>query len=357
MSWIRVGDTFNSAPEFMRAAELAVEREDARLVSEIKGWTMALYSYSAQQWTDYRIGYGALVEIIGLTRAHDALQDLIKIGVLRDVSTDSERAFALVERESFIHIIKSTDKKMAAKRKRDMNKGSLQIPVLLRDGDQCRYCGIEVNWNDRKNDEGGTFDHREPNEETTPDNYVVCCRGCNQLRAELGGDAEEELPLLDAPDEPIYGKYIMSKLSKWRRIVTRTCRQMAIPNPLETTERAGTRHPDPAQASGPTATSAPTTQSQELAGTQSAIDPQFPARDNDDRAGRAAKETPRDPAPSEGAPTSDHGYPRTPAPTGTRQPDSEPQDDTTTPAAPGARPANEPTRPVRKRRRARRRSR
>ena len=84
MSWIRVGDTFNGAPEFMKAFELAVERDDPRLVAELKGWTMALFAFSAQQWTDYEIGYGALADIVGLSRAQQALQDLIKIGVLRD---------------------------------------------------------------------------------------------------------------------------------------------------------------------------------------------------------------------------------------------------------------------------------
>lgn len=353
MSWIRVGDTFNGAPEFMKAFELAVEREDARLVSELKGWTIALYTFSAQQWTDYQIGYGALADLVGLTRAQQALQDLIQIGVLRDVSTDSERIYALVERDSFVHIIKSTDKKMAAKRKRDQNKGTLQVPVLLRDGDQCRYCGIEVNWADRKNDEGGTFDHRDPEEETTPDNYVVACRGCNQLRAELGDEAEAELPLLDAPEDPVWGKHTMDKLSKWRRITVRVCRQLRLPNPLGDSGQVEAQ-PDPAQTSGPTAVSVPTDNPPAPGGNQPSREPQFPARDNDDHAGRAVNENPRDPATSEGTTTSNPFHPATPEPTG-RQPEGVPQDDSMTPAAPDVRPANESDSPVRKRRRARRR--
>lgn len=351
MSWIRVGDTFNSAPEFMKAFELAVERDDPRLVSEIKGWTIALFTFSAQQWTDYVVGYGALVDVVGLARAQQALQDLIAIGVLRDVSTDSERKFKLVERESFVHIIKSTDKKMAAKRKRDQNKGTLQVPVLLRDGDQCRYCGIEVNWADRKNEEGGTFDHRAPEEETTPDNYVVCCRGCNQLRFELGTDADIDLPLLDAPDDPVYGKYILEKLSKWWRITKRVCRQMGIPNPLTDEVEA---HPEPARTSGPTANQQHTSTPPAPGDNQPSCEPRFPASPPQGGfAGRAANEDTTAPAASTGQ-TPSTSTQKPPAPGG-NQPSREPQNDTTTPPAHGARSAKEPHQPVRKRRRRRRR--
>ena len=350
MSWIRVGDTFNGAPEFMKAFELAVERDDPRLLAELKGLTMALFVFSAQQWTDYEIGYGALADIVGLSRAQQALQDLIKIGVLRDVSTDSERKYKLVERDSFVHIIKSTDKKMAAKRKRDQNKGTLQVPVLLRDGDQCRYCGVEVNWADHKNDEGGTFDHRNPEEDTTPDNYVVCCRGCNQLRFELGEEADDELPLLDVPEQAVYGKHIMAKLSKWWRITARTCRQMGIPNPLNTDSVEA--HPDPAQASGPTAASVPSTQPPAPGGNQPSSAPRLPAPPKGGFAGRAAKEDTTGPATSKGR-NKTTSTPRPPAPGGS-QPSRVPQNDPTPPAAPGDRSAKEPTQAVRKRRRGRR---
>lgn len=353
MSWIRVGDTFNGAPEFMRAEELAAEREDARLVAELKGHTLALFTYSAQQWTDYEIGYGTLVNLVGLTRAQSVTKDLITIGVLEDVSTDSERKYKLVERESFVHIIKSTDRKMAAKRKRDQNKGSLQVTVLLRDGDQCRYCGVEVNWKDRKNDDGGTYDHREPDEETTPDNYVVACRGCNLLRFELGQEADLELPLLDPPEEPIYGSVTREKLKKWRRMLEKVCRQMGIPNPLE----GGKSHTAPV-TSRATNHSVPTTQPPAPADSQSASAPRLPAPGNDDQGhGRDAKEeTHRHPAASEGMTTTNPFRPEAQEQSG-HQPARDPQRGNQSSLAHDAHAANASTRPVRKRRRARRRNR
>lgn len=54
-----------------------------------------------------------------------------------------------------------------------------------RDGDNCRYCGVAVNWKDRKSSVGGTYDHVTPvsqGGQNTFDNVVVCCRGCNQRK-------------------------------------------------------------------------------------------------------------------------------------------------------------------------------
>ncbi len=51
--------------------------------------------------------------------------------------------------------------------------------IKERDGDGCRYCGVEVNWKDRRSPAGGTFrlvDPEGPNEVT---NVVVACRGCD----------------------------------------------------------------------------------------------------------------------------------------------------------------------------------
>ncbi|WP_313546454.1 hypothetical protein [Corynebacterium sp.] len=351
MSWLRVGDTFNSQPEFMRAQELAVEREDAALPVLIKGWTMDLFTYSAQQFTDYYVTYGALVDRIGLIYAKQALDDLLAVGILTDVSTDSERKYKLVERESFIHLIKSTDKKMDAKRKRDRNKGTLQVPVLLRDGDQCRYCGIEVNWDDRRGDEGGTFDHREPEEETTPENYCVACRGCNKLRFELGPEADLELPMLDVPDEPIYGKSTRKQLVKWRRITARVCRQLGIPNPVEDSVEARTV---PA-SSRATNQSVPTITPPVPTGSQPVSEPQFPVTPppNGGFTGRAANEESRRPAASEGATIP--SLKTTNQEPSRRQRERVPQGDTTSASAQAVRPAKGSTSPVRKRRQRRRR--
>jgi 5-methylcytosine-specific restriction endonuclease McrA len=72
-----------------------------------------------------------------------------------------------------------------ASRKTDMRKayhsGVIEA-VRLRDGDSCRYCGIQVNWAVRHGPTGGTYDHLDPTLEATTDNLVVACRGCNSQK-------------------------------------------------------------------------------------------------------------------------------------------------------------------------------
>jgi hypothetical protein len=54
--------------------------------------------------------------------------------------------------------------------------------VRARDGDWCRYCGIKVNWSDRRGLRGGTYDHVIPGLVGGVDNLVVACRSCNSSK-------------------------------------------------------------------------------------------------------------------------------------------------------------------------------
>ncbi|MCL6594044.1 MAG: HNH endonuclease, partial [Alicyclobacillus sp.] len=59
---------------------------------------------------------------------------------------------------------------------------NLTRTVKQRDGDKCRYCGVTVNWRDRKGPQGGTYDHVDPDGPNTPENIVVACRSCNSKK-------------------------------------------------------------------------------------------------------------------------------------------------------------------------------
>lgn len=54
--------------------------------------------------------------------------------------------------------------------------------VRARDGSLCRYCGIKVNWSDRRGRNGGTYDHVIPGLAGGVDNLVVACRSCNSSK-------------------------------------------------------------------------------------------------------------------------------------------------------------------------------
>lgn len=100
-----------------------------------------------------------------------------------------------------------------AVRRMSLNRDSAQVALIrARDGDHCRYCGVEVNWKDRRGPTGGTYDHVDPAGTNDLSNVVVACRGCNSAKgarsvAEAGLTLREpgsgSNPNLTGPD--LYG--------------------------------------------------------------------------------------------------------------------------------------------------------
>lgn len=74
--------------------------------------------------------------------------------------------------------------------------------VKHRDGDHCRYCGRQVNWNDRKSEAGGTYDQVDPAGDYSEANVVVACRSCyRQKRGRSLAEAGMSL-------RPLYSNYL-----------------------------------------------------------------------------------------------------------------------------------------------------
>jgi hypothetical protein len=67
-------------------------------------------------------------------------------------------------------------------KKRELKDKELRAAVKARDGNRCRYCGIEVRWADRKTAQGGVLDHVDPRKAEGAANLVVACRGCNSRK-------------------------------------------------------------------------------------------------------------------------------------------------------------------------------
>lgn len=293
MAWVKWSDTANSHRCFMKLAEVAAESGDARLETEVKGAVFSLAQWSAQTWSDYVIPWGVAIKILGMGRARPLVDVMVDVGLLIDCSTEEEKVYKLIEDEQgLFHIIKRSDKLMGAKRKRDRNRGALVVPVLLRDGAACRYTGEPVNFKSTNSDDGGTFDHRAPDEETTPDNYVVASRGANIARGEVP-DPDRQLPLMDPPDSPVYDDWILEKLATWPSITARVAKQMGIPNPLETPKSSveAPAEPGPARRTAPaepaasrrTATTTQPTSPTDPSGSQPSRDPRSsapPARES-----------------------------------------------------------------------------
>lgn len=66
-----------------------------------------------------------------------------------------------------------------ARRQQLKRDGELCRRIQERDRNLCRYCGLRVNWNDKRSKISATYDHVDPDGPNSFDNVVVSCRGCN----------------------------------------------------------------------------------------------------------------------------------------------------------------------------------
>lgn len=103
------------------------------------------------------------------------------------------------------HVMNPTADEIKIKRDWDAKRKQLySIPGLIpairrRDRDLCRYCRALVNWNDRRSDRGGTYDHVIPRGDNSLENVVVCCYRCNVKKGGRTPD-EANMRLLEPPD-------------------------------------------------------------------------------------------------------------------------------------------------------------
>lgn len=116
--------------------------------------------------------------------------------------------------EHFVHIRTAEEIDWERARKADSANPKLTVPVRLRDGDGCRYCGDIVRWGDPRSGRGGTYDHRVPGQQAqTPEDLRVACRSCNTIRGN-DPDADKTWPPRPAPAEPFYGPETAAFLAK-----------------------------------------------------------------------------------------------------------------------------------------------
>jgi 5-methylcytosine-specific restriction endonuclease McrA len=251
---------------------------------------------SAGFTTDYVVTPGALVGIAGDNWRHWA-DVACKTGLLSPVLTeDGSDAWLLVEdSENLFHIRRKAELAWESRRKKDNASPWLVVPVRLRDGDGCRYCGVVVDWNARRGGRAGTYDHRIPGRGAeSPDDLRVSCTACNTRRRDRD-DAEQALPPLPAPASPYYGEETAELLAKHGHQV-----------PLSTPKRPRTRRD---RASKP----------------------------SDPAAGRSPRVQPERPASH-----ADHATPATPHPAGPRAPKAAPASSSVRSKANEPRPGSQP---------------
>ena len=230
MAWVRVGD--DAASNGTVLAVLEDEDADERSPEEVFGYVMLLASVSAVHYQDYAVSLGqAIQQARSRARAERLLGLAHRAGygeLQRDTETGRIR-FLLKDDPNFIHMITKAEKDWTAQRKADNSNPVLVVQVRRRDGDACRYCQVVVNFDDRKGNRGGTYDHRPPGAPAAnPDHLVVACKTCNSARGEASqgldpqaglAAADELLPLQPTPPEPYFKTSTVPWLEEHRSIL------------------------------------------------------------------------------------------------------------------------------------------
>lgn len=207
MAWLKTSDTAAHHEVVYEPMAWPLDECDgvdpADLVNLLYGLASRCAVHSAQYTSDYVIPDGVVATMAGPHWRRRAAQ-VAKAGYWTRNTEDT--GWVLVDdAEHLFHIRRRAEIDWERARKRDIANPRLIVPVRLRDGDGCRYCGRIVQWNARRGGRAGTYDHREPGKPAaTPDGLVVCCAQCNSGR---GTDADPQAwPLRPAPAEPLYGE-------------------------------------------------------------------------------------------------------------------------------------------------------
>ncbi|MBB4747766.1 HNH endonuclease [Actinoplanes lobatus] len=161
---------------------------------------------SAGYLTDYVITPGVLASTAGDNWRHWVVL-MQRAGYLTPVELDGGgEAWRLVDDPTnLVHIRLKDELEWERQRKRDNGNANLTVAVRLRDGDECRYCGVIVVWGDQKGGRGATYDHRNPGQAAGgPDDLRVCCHSCNARRSNHA-DADTWCPPRPSPATPYYG--------------------------------------------------------------------------------------------------------------------------------------------------------
>jgi hypothetical protein len=210
MPWLRIGDTAANHP--IALAVLEDPAADDRLLNEVFGFVARCALQSTAHLTDYLVSMGTAIQIGGHSRVWTLLDAAVDAGYFSPaemiVDGIARKAYKLLDDPDFIHMRTKEEIEWERQRKTDNSNPALIVPVRLRDGDACRYCGLVVDFRpgQRKGRIAGTYDHRQPGHEATIETYVVCCRACNASRGD-DTNADASLPLLPAPSRPYYSPH------------------------------------------------------------------------------------------------------------------------------------------------------
>lgn len=236
MPWLKVSDTAGMHP--MVLAPLTDPVDDGLdpydRANALYGMVSRCATMSAGYLTDYVVTDATVFQVAGPQwRARAEAAE--RAGYWKRLEDD--RGWLIIDDPTnFLHIRLAAELEWERARKRDNSNPALTVPVRLRDGDGCRYCGVIVQWKARKGGRAGTYDHARAGEPAlSPDDLRVACRSCNAARGDRP-DADEFMPPTPPPVKPFYGQVTAAMLAEYgHHVPVSTPRPGTQPAPATTT--------------------------------------------------------------------------------------------------------------------------
>lgn len=173
-TWIKLHNNFFRNPKVLAAGE------DAALLY-IQGLV-----YCSDSLTDGAIPTPALRTLTTKKDARTLARALVREGLWVETATGWAVHDYLKVQRSRADVEQHRER--AARRQALHRNPSLREAIKERDEGKCQYCGVIVDWADRRGPSGGTYDHVDPDGPDDETNLVVACRACN------GGKRDNERP-------------------------------------------------------------------------------------------------------------------------------------------------------------------
>lgn len=164
MAWVRLDDQIPRHDKMLRAGPAASWL-----------WVCAI-AHAQSQLTDGFISNAALLTF-GIPHAKKLATVLLSVRLF----DKAEGGYRVHDYHDFNASAEEVRAEMEWDRRRKSLYSDHELIEFIkrRDGNACRYCGIPVNWKDRRGPRGGQFDHVIARGQNTAENIVVACRGCN----------------------------------------------------------------------------------------------------------------------------------------------------------------------------------